>query len=73
MSKDSKKNSDTWLQALIAVIAILAIKSIFENDRSKIVSKKGSKILSDEKEMKKISDMKEDIMDGDNKQREIFI
>jgi hypothetical protein len=34
---------ETWFKILFGVLAILAVKSIFENDNSKIVSKEGKK------------------------------
>ncbi len=46
---------ENWINLIIGVIAIFAIKSLFENDSSKIVSNKGSISLSDEKEMKRIN------------------
>lgn len=42
------------MQLLLGLLAVLAVKSIFENDNSRIVSKKGQKLLSNEKEMMKI-------------------
>ena len=44
-----------WISLFAAVLAIVAIKSIFENDNSKIVSKKGKRLLSDEEKMNEIS------------------
>ena len=54
---DSKKKdySDSWLSIILGVLAIMAIKSIFENDDSKIVSKKGKKILQDKNKMDEIN------------------
>lgn len=61
-----------WFTALVGVLAIFAIKSIFEDDNSKIISKKGSKILADEEEMKKLNE-KFKISDEENQHQEIFI
>ena len=50
----SSKNPDiteTWLSILFGVLAIVALKSIFENDNSKIISKQGKKILLDDDKM----------------------
>tara|TARA_R110001592_G_scaffold225575_2_gene481553 strand:- start:1362 stop:1604 length:243 start_codon:yes stop_codon:yes gene_type:complete len=40
---------------LIGLLAIVAVKSIFENDSSKIISKKGQKMLLDDKKMNEIN------------------
>jgi flagellar motor component MotA len=64
-------NFDKWIAILFGVIAILAIKSIFEHDNSKIVSKKGFKFLSDDKKMNEID---EKIKQSEhNSQNEVFI
>tara|TARA_B100001245_G_C22862205_1_gene414591 strand:+ start:610 stop:831 length:222 start_codon:yes stop_codon:yes gene_type:complete len=42
------------LGAFIAVLGVMSILSIFENDSSKIVSKQGREFLSDEDKMKDI-------------------
>lgn len=39
---------------LLGAFAIYLFKGLFENDNSKIVSNRGSKYLSDDKEMEKI-------------------
>lgn len=70
--RKTNNNDDTWIQLIIGVLAILTLKSIFENDRSKIVSKKGSKILSDDTKMKEIH-IKRGEMEFDKSQQEIFI
>ena len=49
MTKKENKNIENWIGILLGAIAIIAVKSIFENDNSKIVSNKGRKILSDTK------------------------
>jgi hypothetical protein len=72
MKAKLNNNDDTWLQILIGVIAVLALKSIFENDRSKIVSKKGQKILNDDKKMEEIHKRREK-MESSGSQREILI
>jgi hypothetical protein len=60
------------LAILIGVLAIWAIKSIFENDNSKIVSKKGKRFLSDDKKMQ---DINEKIHDSEiqNQHHEIIV
>lgn len=70
----SKKNdtTETWLTILFGVLAVLMIKSIFENDSSKIVSQKGRKILSDDKKMKEIND-KITSSEGENQHQEIYV
>ena len=70
--KNTKDNDDTWFQLIIGVLDVFVLKSIFENDRSKIVSRKGQNILEDETKMKEIHQRK-DKMESDGTQREIFI
>lgn len=72
MSKNSNKNIENWIGVFIGTIAILAIKSIFENDNSKIVSHKGRKILSD---TKKMDDLNQKISESEseNNYNEIYI
>lgn len=72
MTKKELKKSDPWVGILFGAIAILVIKSIFENDNSKIVSKKGQKILSDSEKM---NDINKKINDLENQQNynEVFI
>lgn len=48
--------SETFLAILLGVLAVFTIRAIFENDNSKIVSKKGKKLLSEEKGMKKLNE-----------------
>ena len=55
MASGKNDTSETWLTILLGVLAIFMIKSIFENDNSRIVSKKGSKLLSDDDKMKEIN------------------
>lgn len=70
----SKRNElfEMWLGILIAVLAIFALRSIFENDNSKIVSKKGKKYLNDDKKMQ---DINEKIQNSEsiNQHQEIII
>lgn len=72
MKANTKGNDDTWFHILIGVIAVFALKSIFENDRSKIVSKKGQKILEDDTKMREIH-RRRDEMESQGSQREILI
>lgn len=74
MSKNTKSDTETWLQIILGVLAIFAIKSLFENDRSKIISNKGSNTLSDEKKMKELDKKMKDLENTKDKtQNEIFI
>ncbi len=50
----SNKTLNTVIQILLGAAIILAIKSIFDNDSGKIISKEGSRILDDEDEFKKV-------------------
>ena len=72
MLKRNKDIFEAWATILVAVIAIVAIKSIFEDDNSKIVSKKGRKFLLDKKKMK---DINEKILESEdeNEHQEIII
>lgn len=74
MVMKNKKNDtfETWASIFLAVLAILAIKSIFEDDNSKIVSKKGRKFLRDEEKMKGLNDKILE-SESENQHKEIFI
>jgi hypothetical protein len=65
-------NMENWLAVLMGVFAILAIKSIFENDSSKIVSSKGRNMLSDEKKMQDINNKILE-SEGTNSHKEIVL
>ncbi len=64
--------NETWLSIFFGVFAFVALKSIFENDNSKIISKQGTKILSDDKKMQDIN-LKIDKSESFNNHAEIFI
>jgi hypothetical protein len=51
----SGSGSDGWLALLLAVLAIFMLRSIFDNDESKIVSKKGRRLLDDDNAMETIN------------------
>lgn len=69
ISKLIKKNI---IACLLDEFAIFSIRSIFESDDSKIISKEGRNILSNESEMKKINE--KILHPGDkNEYNEIFI
>lgn len=72
MANKKNSNDDTWLHIILAVLAIFAIKSIFENDNGKIISKKGKRFLSDENKMKEL-DKKFKTLESSNNQEEVFI
>lgn len=71
---DTKKNdtTETWLAIILGVLAVLLVKSLFENDDSKIVSKKGRKILSDQEKMKEVNE-KISKSEKSDEHQEIFI
>ena len=56
MGKEDNDFFEVWLNIMIGVLAIVAIRSIFTNDNSKIISKKGKSILSDDEKMKDINE-----------------
>jgi hypothetical protein len=72
MTDNENDNKELWFKILLGAIAILAIKSIFEDDNSKIVSKKGRKILSDSNRM---NDVNTKIQESESKDEysEIYI
>ncbi len=70
MTKKSNKIFKNWTRILVGAIAVLTVKSIFENDDSEIISNKGRKILSDPKKMKFIYDK---IKKSENNSSDIYI
>lgn len=68
----SSDNLDSWFGLLVGVLALLTIKSIFENDSSKIVSQKGRSMLSDEKKMQDINKKIQE-SEGTNSHKEIVV
>lgn len=56
MKRNKSELFEIWVNLLLGLLAIVAVKSIFENDHSKIVSKKGIRILSDESRMRDINE-----------------
>lgn len=75
MERTTNTRNETFFQVIIgivvAVLAIFVIKSLFEHDNSKILSKKGSQMLSDDEKMKEL-DRKLREME-DSKESEIII
>ena len=72
MSKKNNDTTETFLTILLGVLAISMIRSIFENDSSRIVSKKGRKFLSDDKKMEEIN-KKITRSEDRNEHQEIFV
>lgn len=72
MAKGKTDFFELWLNIMLGLLAIVAIRSIFENDNSKIISKKGKSLLSDEDKMKAIND-KISASEKHNEHREIVI
>lgn len=72
MSKKGNDTTETFLTILLGVLAIFMIKSIFENDNSRIISKKGRKFLSDDKKMEEIN-KKINLSENKNEHQEIFV
>lgn len=73
MSKN--QNSDLIefiLTITLSILAFSALRSIFENDNSKIVSKKGRAILSNPDKLDEISKKLEDVEPSDS-HKEIVI
>lgn len=73
MVKRKRTNAaDTFVQILIAALALSVLKALFESDNSKIISKRGISVLSDEEEMKEVS-KKILKAETDNHGQEVFI
>lgn len=72
MKDTSKDYIETIFSLLLGVLAIFMIKSIFENDNSKIVSKKGRRLLSDDEKMEEIN-KKITLSEDKNEHKEIFV
>lgn len=72
MGKEKSDAFEIWLNIMVSLLAIMAIRSIFENDNSKIISNKGKGILSDEDKLKAIN---KKILESEkaNDHKEIFI
>ncbi|WP_425393213.1 hypothetical protein [Ekhidna sp.] len=62
----------TFFGVLIGALGLVAIMSLFEDDSSKIVSKKGRNVLSDKKRMKDINE-KIQASESQNQYNEILI
>ena len=75
MSEENKDNFETLFKIFIGAIAIIAIKSIFENDNSKIISKKGKRMLSNSEKMSEFeSKIKEtEDLEKENSHNEIYL
>lgn len=67
MSEENKDNIKIFFKIFLGAIAIIALKSIFENDNSKIISKKGKKMLSD---FEKMSEFESKIKGTENSENE---
>lgn len=63
---------ETFFGVLIGALGLVAIMSLFEDDSSKIVSKKGRKFLSDDKKMKDINKRIQD-SESQNQYNEVLI
>lgn len=55
MEKLSSNTKESFVSMLMGVLAIFLLSSLFENDNSKIISKRGLKILSDKNKLKTTS------------------
>lgn len=75
MSEDNKENFETLFKIFLGAIAIIALKSIFENDNSKIISKKGKKMLSNSDKMSEFElKIKEtENLEKENSHNEIYL
>lgn len=71
-SDKNKETIESIFAVLIGVFALLALQSLFENDESKIISKKGRKLLSDDKEMRRIDEQIQKSQ-SNNEHQEVFI
>ena len=72
MGTDNNNKIKALFEILLGGFAIFAIKSIFEDDSSKIISKKGRKFLSDDKKMEALN-KKLHNSEETNPHKEIFV
>lgn len=72
MGKEKPVFFEISLKVILGLLAIVAVRSIFENDNSKIISKKGKSLLSDDQKMK---DINEKILESESKNNhnEVYI
>lgn len=72
MGKEKPGFFEISLKVILGLLAIVAVRSIFENDNSKIISKKGKSLLSDDQKMK---DINEKILESESKNNhnEVYI
>ncbi len=54
MKKNLLGKTDIVSKLILGALAILIVRTIFEDDTSRIISSKGRKILADENKMKEI-------------------
>lgn len=73
MSKKQNSSDDKWLDILLGVLAILLLKSIFENNDSKIVSKEGQNTLSDSKKMDEVEKRLKEAESEPSQNKEVII
>ena len=76
MDKSADKNSETLFTLLVSAFAFFLLKSIFDNDESKIVTKRGFEILSDSDKMKEINkklEKRKEISKNKSSNKEILI
>ena len=52
--KENIGTRETFFQVLFGIITLLVIRSLFEHDNSRILSQKGSNMLSDDKKMREL-------------------
>lgn len=72
MKDDIGEVLEKFFGILIGVLGVMAILSIFEDDSSKIVSKKGRKFLSDDEKMKDINQQIQEA-ESHNQYNEVFV
>lgn len=74
MSTEKKLEFDDVIKFLLGLIAIFAVKALFEHDSSRVISKKGEKMLSDDKSMEDLEDKLGDIeVDAPSSHKEVYI
>lgn len=56
MSQQQKQTIENWPALILGLLAIFSLRSLFDNDESKIVSKEGRKYLADDEKMREISE-----------------
>jgi hypothetical protein len=53
-SINTSEKAENWWALVVGLLAIFALKSLFENDETQTLSKRGHQILDDDNKMKEV-------------------